>query len=105
MSTWDDKPNDYEHAKELAEAYFDECAALKAERDALALQVVRWKREADELYASNELLRAALDGRIATIALHKILNLAQHGTPPDYQRWISTLDNIAEIAHRALEGK
>ena len=50
-------------------------------------------------------VQAALDGRAATIALHKILNLAQHGTPPDYQRWISTLDNIAEIAHRALEGK
>ena len=36
MSTWDDKPNDYEHAKELAEAYFDECAALKAELERAA---------------------------------------------------------------------
>ena len=38
------------------------------------------------------------------IALHKILNLAQHGTPPDYGKWLSTLDEIAEIARRALEG-
>ena len=91
--------------RELSELRLQSEQKLLAERDALTLQVVRWKREADELYASNELLRAALDGRIATIALHKILNLAQHGTPPDYQRWISTLDNIAEIAHRALEGK
>jgi len=58
------------------------------------------------LKAERDRLRAALEGRTATIALHKILNLAQHGTPPDYHQWLSTLDNIAEIARRALgEGK
>ena len=46
MSTWDNKK---------------EIAALKAERDALTLQVVRWKCGADELYDSNERLRAALE--------------------------------------------
>ena len=34
---------------------------LEAERDALTLQVVRWKCGADELYDSNERLRAALE--------------------------------------------
>ena len=59
----------------------------------------------DELRAERDRLRAALEGRTATIALHKILNLAQHGTPPDYHQWLSTLDNIAGIARRALGEK
>jgi hypothetical protein len=37
------------------------------------------------------------------IALHKILNLAQHGTPPDYTRWLTVLDEIALIAREALK--
>jgi chromosome segregation ATPase len=71
-------------------------AALKAERD-------HYLKLYTERVDERDRLQAALDGRVATIALHKILNLAQHGTPPDYHRWISTLDNIAEIARRALD--
>ena len=59
----DDKP-DWQAGAE-AQTFMDqrdvEIAALKAERDALTLQVVRWKCGADELYDSNERLRAALE--------------------------------------------
>jgi hypothetical protein len=42
------------------------------------------------------------ESRRYIVALHKILNLARHGTPPDYKRWITLLDLIAETAREAL---
>jgi len=41
MSTWDDKPNDYEHACKLAEAYFDEIIVLQADMRAREAEITK----------------------------------------------------------------
>ena len=63
MSTWDDKPNDYEHAlaqiaehKRSIEIYLDEIRRLRAELTLYGEELKRQRREIERLRAEIELV-------------------------------------------------
>ena len=75
---------------ELKASLSHERAKFYNERDALTLQVVRWKCGADELYDSNERLRAALEKIIKSEWLGsadtKMLAIARRELEKDQER-------------------